>query len=97
VDLNDEIAEAAFECIACQASYDGGYWQSTGVGRYVTARGLFTAMKKAGYTVLSHGATGRGNDQLRFERYVNVMIPASKSMPLGEIQFFWRSSQGAHR
>jgi len=78
VDLKDEIAEGAFEAIACQGSYDGGYWQSTGIGRYVTARGLLTAMKKHGCSVLSHGATGRGNDQVRFERYVNVMDPSFK-------------------
>jgi len=78
VDLKDEIAEGAFETVACQASYDGGYWQSTGVGRYVTARGLLREMKKHGCTVLSHGATGRGNDQVRFERYVNVMDPNFK-------------------
>jgi len=78
VDLKNEIAEGAFEAIACQASYDGGYWQSTGIGRYVTARGLLQAMKKHGCTVLSHGATGRGNDQVRFERYVNVMDPNFK-------------------
>eukprot|EP00425_Heterocapsa_triquetra_P016371 CAMPEP_0195153132 /NCGR_PEP_ID=MMETSP0448-20130528/182992_1 /TAXON_ID=66468 /ORGANISM="Heterocapsa triquestra, Strain CCMP 448" /LENGTH=625 /DNA_ID=CAMNT_0040191899 /DNA_START=84 /DNA_END=1962 /DNA_ORIENTATION=- len=78
VDLKDEIAEGALEAVACQGSYDGGYWQSTGIGRYVTARGLLLAMKKAGCTVLSHGATGRGNDQVRFERYVNVMDPNFK-------------------
>merc|ERR1719188_1005445 len=78
VDLKDDIAEGAFEAVACQASYDGGYWQSTGVGRYVTARGLLREMKKHGCTVLSHGATGRGNDQVRFERYVNVMDPNFK-------------------
>lgn len=78
VDLKDAIAEGAFEAIACQAMYDGGYWQSTGIGRYVTARGLLTEMKKHGCTVLSHGATGRGNDQVRFERYVNVMDPNFK-------------------
>eukprot|EP00746_Dinoflagellata_sp_MGD_P000649 gnl/MRDRNA2_/MRDRNA2_101164_c0_seq1.p1 gnl/MRDRNA2_/MRDRNA2_101164_c0~~gnl/MRDRNA2_/MRDRNA2_101164_c0_seq1.p1 ORF type:complete len:445 (-),score=90.40 gnl/MRDRNA2_/MRDRNA2_101164_c0_seq1:309-1643(-) len=78
VDLKDDIAEGAFECIACQAMYDGGYWQSTGVGRYVTARGLLQEMKKHGCTVLSHGATGRGNDQVRFERYCNVIDPAFK-------------------
>jgi argininosuccinate synthase len=78
VDLKSDMAEAAFECIACQAKYDGGYWQSTGVGRYVTCRGLLTELKKQGCTVLSHGATGRGNDQVRFERYVNVMDPAFK-------------------
>jgi len=78
VDLKDAIAEGAFETVACMASYDGGYWQSTGVGRYVTARGLLQEMKKHGCTVLSHGATGRGNDQVRFERYVNVMDPKFK-------------------
>eukprot|EP00929_Paragymnodinium_shiwhaense_P029743 TRINITY_DN1698_c0_g1_i2.p2 TRINITY_DN1698_c0_g1~~TRINITY_DN1698_c0_g1_i2.p2 ORF type:complete len:433 (+),score=110.92 TRINITY_DN1698_c0_g1_i2:59-1357(+) len=78
VDLKDDIAEGAFEAIACGAMYDGGYWQSTGIGRYVTARGLLTEMKKHGCTVLSHGATGRGNDQVRFERYCNVLDPAFK-------------------
>merc|ERR1719482_2596061 len=78
VDLKNDIAEGAFEAIACQAMYDGGYWQSTGIGRYVTVRGLLTEMKKHGATVLSHGATGRGNDQVRFERYVNVLDPKFK-------------------
>merc|ERR1711920_100947 len=78
VDLKAEIAEAAFEAIACQAKYDGGYWQSTGLGRYVTVRGLLKEMKKQGCTVLSHGATGKGNDQLRFERYINVLDPTFK-------------------
>lgn len=78
VDLKKEIAEGAFEAVAAQAMYDGGYWQSTGIGRYVTARGLLETMKKHGCTVLSHGATGRGNDQVRFERYVNVMDPSFK-------------------
>jgi argininosuccinate synthase len=78
VDLKDEMAEGAFEAIACNASYDGGYWQSTGIGRFVTARGLLREMKKHGCTVLSHGATGRGNDQVRFERYCNVLDPDFK-------------------
>eukprot|EP00930_Biecheleria_cincta_P058110 TRINITY_DN43961_c0_g1_i1.p1 TRINITY_DN43961_c0_g1~~TRINITY_DN43961_c0_g1_i1.p1 ORF type:complete len:459 (+),score=94.36 TRINITY_DN43961_c0_g1_i1:71-1378(+) len=78
VDLKDDIAEGAMEAVATQAMYDGGYWQSTGIGRYVTARGLLQEMKKHGCTVLSHGATGRGNDQVRFERYVNVMDPSFK-------------------
>merc|ERR1712232_1474445 len=58
--------------------YDGGYWQSTGIGRFVTARGLLLAMKARGCTVLTHGATGRGNDQVRFERYCNVIDPNFK-------------------
>jgi argininosuccinate synthase len=35
-------------------------------------------MQERGCTVLAHGATGRGNDQLRFERYTNVLAPKMK-------------------
>ncbi len=75
VDLKDEMAEMCFATIKAQATYDGGYWNTTGMGRAVTVKGLLGAMKEQGCSVLSHGATGRGNDQLRFERYTNVLAP----------------------
>ena len=75
VDLKAAMAEACFEVIEAQAMYDGGYWNSTGIARAVTVRGLLPEMLKRGCTVLSHGATGRGNDQMRFERYTNVLAP----------------------
>ncbi len=78
VDLKSEMGEACFEVIEAQAMYDGGYWNSTGIGRAVTVCGLIGAMRKQGCTVLSHGATGRGNDQMRFERYTNVIAPKMK-------------------
>jgi argininosuccinate synthase len=78
VDLKKEMAEACFEVIEAQAMYDGGYWNSTGIARAVTVRGLLPEMKKRGCTVLVHGATGRGNDQMRFERYTNVLEPKMK-------------------
>jgi argininosuccinate synthase len=78
VDLKNEMADACFDMIKAQAMYDGGYWNSTGIARAVTVRGLIPAMKKMGRTVLVHGATGRGNDQMRFERYTNVFAPDMK-------------------
>ena len=75
VDLKEEMAEACFEMIKAQAMYDGGYWNSTGIARAVTTKGLIAEMRKVGCTVLAHGATGRGNDQMRFERYTNVLAP----------------------
>jgi len=75
VDLKDAMAAACFEMIKAQAMYDGGYWNSTGIARAVTVQGLIPAMKKQGRNVLCHGATGRGNDQMRFERYTNVFAP----------------------
>ncbi|MFU8780510.1 MAG: argininosuccinate synthase [Kiritimatiellia bacterium] len=75
VDLKAEMAEACFEVVQAQAMYDGGYWNSTGIARAVTVKGLVAAMQAEGCTVLAHGATGRGNDQMRFERYTNVLAP----------------------
>ncbi|MFT7578573.1 MAG: argininosuccinate synthase [Myxococcota bacterium] len=75
VDLKDEMAEACFLILKSLACYDGGYWNTTGIARAVTVKGLLAAMKAEGCTVLSHGATGRGNDQVRFERYTNVLAP----------------------
>ena len=75
VDVTKEMADICFETVKCQAMYDGGYWNSTGIARAVTVQKLLPAMKKAGCVALVHGATGRGNDQMRFERYTNVMDP----------------------
>jgi argininosuccinate synthase len=78
IDLKQAMAEACFEVLEAQAMYDGGYWNSTGIARAVTVHGLIPAMQQQGCTVLAHGATGRGNDQMRFERYTNVLAPAMK-------------------
>ena len=78
VDLKDSMARAAMLVIKAQATYDGGYWNTTGIARAVTVHGLLDAMRAEGCTVLAHGATGRGNDQLRFERYTNVLAPDMK-------------------
>ncbi|PRP91231.1 Argininosuccinate synthase [Enhygromyxa salina] len=75
VDLKHDMADACFRMIRTQAMYDGGYWNTTGIARAVTVHGLLGPMRERGCTVLAHGATGRGNDQLRFERYTNVLAP----------------------
>ena len=75
VDVRKPMAEACFQAIKAQATYDGGYWNSTGIGRAVTTREIVKAMKKRGIDTLVHGATGRGNDQMRFERYTNQFAP----------------------
>ena len=75
VDVRKPMAEACFRAIKAQATYDGGYWNSTGIGRAVTTREIVKAMKRHGIDTLVHGATGRGNDQMRFERYTNQFAP----------------------
>ena len=75
VDLRNEMAEACFMMVMTQAMYDGGYWNTTGIARAVTVKGLLRRMQEHGCDVLVHGATGRGNDQIRFERYTNTLAP----------------------
>ena len=75
VDLKEPMADACFDVIKAQAVYNGGYWNSTGIARAVTVRGIIDEMKEHNCSVLVHGATGRGNDQMRFERYTNVLAP----------------------
>ena len=75
VDLKAEMADACFSAIKANATYDGGYWNTTGIARAVTVQGLVKAMKARDVNILAHGATGRGNDQMRFERYTRSLAP----------------------
>ena len=75
IDTKKEMAEACLRTVTAEAVYDGGYWNSTGLGRAVTVKKLVGEMRKRGISILSHGATGRGNDQMRFERYTNIFAP----------------------
>ena len=61
VDLKHQMAEACFMMVRAQAMYDGGYWNTTGIARAVTVKGLLGPMREHDYDVLVHGATGRGN------------------------------------
>ena len=75
LDLKDSIAEAGLEIIQSQSCYEGRYWNTTGIGRHVIVAGMVRAMKKKGIAILSHGSTGRGNDQVRFQLCTNMLAP----------------------
>lgn len=75
IPLHDMIAESGVEVIQFQAKYEGAYWNTTGIGRHVIVAGMIPEMRKRGITVLSHGATGRGNDQVRFQLCTNMLAP----------------------
>jgi argininosuccinate synthase len=75
IPLHDTIAESGIEVIQFQARYEGAYWNTTGIGRHVIVAGMVPEMRKRGIKVLSHGATGRGNDQVRFQLCTNMLAP----------------------
>lgn len=76
VDAKDALAEAGIRLIQTQAMYEGGYWNTTGIARHVTVKALLPEMEKRGISILTHGATGRGNDQVRFQLATNMLNPA---------------------
>lgn len=75
VDAKAALAEEGIRLIQCQAMYEGGYWNTTGIARHVTVKALLPEMEKRGITILTHGATGRGNDQVRFQLATNMLNP----------------------
>jgi len=78
IPLHDMIAEAGVEVIQFQARYEGAYWNTTGIGRHVIVAGMLPEMAKRGIKVFGHGATGRGNDQVRFQLCTNMLDPEVK-------------------
>jgi argininosuccinate synthase len=75
VDLRTEMAETYLDLVRYQASYEGGYWNTTGAARGVLVAGLADELRADGCTVLVHGCVGGGNDQTRFARYGAALAP----------------------
>ena len=75
IDGKEELAQEGLKVIHAQARYEGEYWNTTGLARHVTTRVILKAMKERGIKILSHGATGRGNDQVRFQLVTNMLEP----------------------
>lgn len=71
----EAIAEAGLSVIQAQACYEGRYWNTTGIARCVLAKAMIQEMQNRGLKIFSHGATGRGNDQVRFQLITNMLAP----------------------
>jgi argininosuccinate synthase len=75
-DLKDEfVSEYVFAAIKANAVYEGSYLLGTSLARPVIAKGLVEAARATGSDAISHGATGKGNDQVRFELTVKALGP----------------------
>jgi len=60
------------------AHHEGGYMNTTGIARMATVYVVLPEIKKRGIEILTHGATGRGNDQVRFELAPAMLAPEIK-------------------
>lgn len=67
-DLRDEfVRDYVFYAVKAKAVYEGCYLLGTSVARPVIAKRQIEIAQKVGADAVAHGATGKGNDQVRFE------------------------------
>jgi argininosuccinate synthase len=78
-DIREEfLTEYAFPTMMSGALYERQYLLGTSFARPVTAKKLIEIAEKEGATAVSHGCTGKGNDQVRFELAVKALNPRLK-------------------
>ena len=77
--LQDELVkEYIFPMIKSGAVYEGKYLLGTAIARPVIGKRMVEIAEKVGANAIAHGATGKGNDQVRFEFAVKALNPYLK-------------------
>jgi argininosuccinate synthase len=75
-DLRDEFArDYVFTALKANAVYEGAYLMGTSIARPLIAKYQVKVAKAEGADALAHGATGKGNDQVRFELAAKALAP----------------------
>lgn len=79
VDKKDELVnDFIFPMLKSGAKYENEYLLGTSIARPVIAKALVEIALKEGANYIAHGATGKGNDQVRFELGVKALAPNIK-------------------
>ena len=75
-DLREEfVSEFVFPALQANAIYESSYLLGTALARPVIARHQVQVARELGCDALAHGATGKGNDQVRFELAFRALAP----------------------
>lgn len=75
-DLKEEFAKRfVFPAIQAGATYQDDYYLGTSLGRPLIAERMAYFAKNLGADAIAHGCTGKGNDQIRFERSWAYLVP----------------------
>ena len=78
-DVVDEFSEDfIMPCVQAGAVYENKYLLGTSMARPVIAKRLVEIARKEGAVAICHGATGKGNDQIRFELGIKALAPDIK-------------------
>lgn len=80
-DLREEFArDFVFPMFRANAIYEGEYLLGTSIARPLIAKRLVEIAKEHNADAISHGATGKGNDQVRFELGATALAPNLKTI-----------------
>ena len=75
-DLQEEFAhDFIFPMLQAGAIYESQYFLGTSIARPLIAQGMIAVAKKEKADAIAHGATGKGNDQVRFELTAATLAP----------------------
>ena len=78
-DLTDEFVDNyVVPCVQANATYENKYLLGTSMARPTIAKCLVDIARKEGAVAICHGATGKGNDQVRFELGIKALAPDIK-------------------
>lgn len=78
-DITDEFCdEYVMPCVQAGAVYENKYLLGTSMARPAIAKKLVEIARKEGASAICHGATGKGNDQIRFELGIKALAPDLK-------------------
>jgi argininosuccinate synthase len=72
------IQDYCWPALQADANYEGIYPLATALGRPLIVKLLAEAALENGATAVSHGSTGKGNDQVRFDVGINTLAPGLK-------------------
>ena len=79
VDVQEELCrDFAFPIMQFQAKYEGWYLLGTSIARPLIAKECVRICREVGAEAFAHGATGKGNDQCRFQLAAEALNPAVK-------------------
>ncbi|HEU4894546.1 MAG TPA: argininosuccinate synthase [Acidimicrobiia bacterium] len=80
-DLREQfVTDAVFPALRAAAVYETEYLLGTSLARPIITRGLVETAREHGADAIAHGATGKGNDQVRFELSTAALAPELKTI-----------------
>ena len=89
-DINDDFAENfIMPCVQAGAVYEHKYLLGTSMARPAIVKKLVEIARKEGAVAICHGATGKGNDQIRFELGIKALAPDIKVIAPWRMTDLW--------